>query len=120
MRMWTIFRAYGLEHRLWNRPSTESDAKKWATHSPFNNVIWTHYVLEYLIDKVMHDIPVLALQDFLKETKQLRAKLDPGKPSYEGGFVSAVKVLEFCLVQGWINTDDVDDMESSRLDDEME
>src|SRR5271167_3767341 len=114
MRVWTLFRGYGTDHALWNsQEDIASHSRKWSVHCPFNNVLWIHYIMEYLIKRVKRHVD---LAGFLGETELLREKLNPDRPACEGGFASAAKVLEFCLEQGWINMEDVTSMEDSRLE----
>lgn len=79
---------------------------------PYTNVIWIYYLFNYTINKYEGVMP---LADFLKETKELREKLDPDRRCFNGGFTCSSEILDYCARQGWIDEDDLLDSDASSL-----
>jgi len=77
---------------------------------PYTNVIWISYIFNYTIKKYEG---VLPLADFLKETRELREKLDPDRRCFNGGFTCASEILDYCVKQGWIDEEDLIDSDTS-------
>jgi hypothetical protein len=81
---------------------------------PYTNVIWIYYLFNYTVKKYEGILP---LADFLKETREVREKLDPERRCFNGGFTCASEVLDYCVRQGWIDEEDLIDTDiSSALD----
>jgi hypothetical protein len=51
----------------------------------------------------------------LRETKELREKLDPDGRCLNGGFTCASEMLNYCVKQGWINGEDLIDSDVSSM-----
>lgn len=73
---------------------------------PYTNVIWIWYLFDYTIKKYEG---VLPLTEFLKETGELREKLDPDRRIFNGGFGCASEILDYCVRQGWVYEEDLMD-----------
>jgi len=109
MRTWAFFRSHGLSHPSFDKV-TSSSSGTWKGFMPYTNVIWVYYLFNYTTNKYEG---VLPLGDFLKETKELRGKLDPDRRCSNGGFTCASEILDYCVRQGWIDEEDLIDSDVS-------
>lgn len=57
----------------------------------------------------------MPLVDFLKETREVREKLDPDRRCFSGGFTCASEILGYCVRQGWIDAEDLIDTDTSSV-----
>lgn len=111
MRTWAFFRSHSLSHPSFDIAKLSSQST-WNDFIPYTNVIWIYYLFNYTINKYEG---VLPLTDFLRETKELREKLDPDGRCLNGGFTCASEMLNYCVKQGWINGEDLIDSDVSSM-----
>ena len=114
MRTWTFYQSHGISHRSFARDSPPLGT--WKDFMPYTNAIWIYYLFDYIIKK--YEGSATPLNNFLKETKELRENLDPDRRISDGGFRSAAEILDYCVKQGWIDEVDMIDLETSRVLDE--
>ncbi|KAM3068101.1 hypothetical protein ACMFMF_009466 [Clarireedia jacksonii] len=114
MRTWLYSRSKALnpKYASGKLKKSERHGHTWEEYTPYTNVLWIHFLLEYLTscykgrDK----------RAWNRDVRELREWLDPD----EGGMESAGDVLQYCYERGWIGQEDLDEVGSSMLRDEEE
>jgi serine/threonine-protein kinase haspin len=88
----------------------------WRDYHPYTNVLWLAYLYEYLTSHFRGEDP-RELEDFLRETAELRTHLDPKAPPRVLSFPCAGEVIRFAVEAGWVGEDQlVGDMDGSWLE----
>lgn len=105
MRTWAFFRSHSTTHPLFDSADTPAHGS-WEDYMPYTNVIWLYYLLTTII-KLYKGTDSEALEKFMEETEDLRARIAPDRRLFDGGFESAGEVLSFCVDEGWINENDL-------------
>jgi serine/threonine-protein kinase haspin len=105
MKNHVLFNHYGVDHKLTEDEKTSrKNGHKWQMFKPYTNVIWIHYVLEFLIQDFKG--PKKELERFKMGVKELREMLSPDVPIEDGGFASAEEVRAFCVEEGLMDDGD--------------
>ncbi|PMD40861.1 hypothetical protein L207DRAFT_346723 [Hyaloscypha variabilis F] len=74
----------------------------WSEFIPYTNVLWIRYLLFYLEHDLKKHGDKKALEEFKSDTKDFKSKLNPRTTPWNGAFVNARQVLEFCVKAGWV------------------
>ncbi|KAK3295880.1 uncharacterized protein B0H64DRAFT_432539 [Chaetomium fimeti] len=70
----------------------------WTGYFPYTNVLWLAYLYAYLVGHFRGD--AAALRGFRRQTRELRAHLDPAAPRGVLSFPSAGEVVRFAVEAG--------------------
>ena len=97
------------------QPNTQTSTApiSWSAYAPYTNVLWLAYLYAYLIshfpttasskgDKGSEKEREKELKAFRRETRELRAHLDPAAPRGVLSFPSAGEVVRFAVEAGWV------------------
>jgi hypothetical protein len=101
MRTWLFLRKNMITHPALPL-KRQLGRESWSDFIPYTNVIWLHYILDFIIGKYTTDNQDRLVNIFKGQVAELRELLDPEREADEGGFISASEVFWHCCNQGWL------------------
>lgn len=81
----------------------------WADFNAYNNVVWIKYIFDWLVKRYKKTARDGAgLREFEEEVEELGHRLKPRVSPAEKPFNSAVEVLDYVYLKGWVNEEQIE------------
>jgi serine/threonine-protein kinase haspin len=91
---------------------------RWANYTPYSNVLWVRYLLEYGIEKLKKELPRYSpdLYQLKGDLAEFNRKLNPKTAPDDGAFVDATEMLAYMVEKGWVTKEQIEG-KADELDD---